>query len=126
MSGREPFDCPWHGFTIEPDNDDGCPICLRDYRDDARDPRQMTPDERVAQIERLCGMVTVAVPVVLQRLSQLVGRPVYTHEIALRYDDLLDEARRRTGITPMDEVVGSLEATGKPVIRIDVDEDGDA
>lgn len=124
MSDREAFDCPWHGFTIEPDNDDGCPVCLRDYRDDARDPATMTPDERVAQVERLCGIVTVAVPVLLERLNQLVGRPVYTHEIALRYDALLDEARRRTGVTPMDEVIGSLEDTGLPVMVVEP-EDGE-
>ena len=63
-------------------------------------------------------------PVLLERLNQLVGRPVYTHEIALRYDHLLDEARRRTGVTPMDEVIGSLEDTGKTVIVVEP-EDGE-
>lgn len=113
----ETFTCRVHQVEIRTDGN-GCELCIAAFplREHAE---AMTPDERVAELERLCGQVTMPVRMIFQRISELVGRPVYTHEIALAFDQLREEAWSRTGEMPDEEtVIARAELSGKPVVVV--------
>lgn len=78
----------------------------------------MTGDDRAAEVARwLHEPMTVAFDVMHQRVEHLVGRPVWTHELAT--DHIIEEARTWAHPTDLEaHVIGSLDqlAGTKPVI----------
>lgn len=52
----------------------------------------MTGDERAEELRRMNEQVTITFDRIHQRVEELVGRPVWTHEMAL-WDELVEEAR---------------------------------
>ncbi len=112
MSDRLAFTCPHHGYVIEPTNDDGCPQCIESYTN-GPDPATMTPDARVAEMERIVQCVTTATHYWWPRLDALVGRSVYIHEIG-SWDELCNEARWRTGVVHVEDVI--RRAPGNAII----------
>lgn len=106
--------CSEHGSPLPP----ACPDCVAIMR---RPVESMTGDERAAEMERWSNNVlTVEFPFLHQRIEELVGRPVLTHEMGSRlWPNLVDEAR--TGMHPVDleaHVIGSIDqlAGTRPVI----------
>jgi hypothetical protein len=83
--------CPTH----QTEQDSYCAACVVDM-DDRRDAALMTPDEREAEFRRWCGILTVPFDRVHGRIEELVGRPVWTHEMGLNVEGLIAEARART------------------------------
>lgn len=133
--GFETFRCQRHGFDIPRITKReaeargltyGCPGCIADA--DGPDPATMTGDERAAEVLRwLHGPMTIDMDLLHKRIEQLVGRPVWTHEMAT--DRIAEEAR--TWQHPADleaHVIGSLDqlAGTKPVIVVRPDGRPDA
>lgn len=130
----ETFQCERHGTPVAILNPTqaaelgvtfGCPACTAELS--GRDPATMTGDERAAELEDwLNRNLTVAFTDLHERIEALVGRPVWTHEIA-RPDHLIREAR--SGQHPPDleaHVIGSLDqlAGNKPVLVVRADPHG--
>jgi len=55
----------------------------------------MTGEERAKEMELLFGALEIPVRMVHERIEELVGRPVFTHEMGLNSDGLIQEARNR-------------------------------
>lgn len=91
-------------------------------------PGEMTGDERASEVtQHLCSPMFVPLDVIHQRIEALVGRPVWTHEMA-RAEALAEEAR--TWQHPVDleaHVIGSLDqmAGNKPVLIFRAGEQSD-
>lgn len=96
----------------------GCPVHLAEM-EQSPDPNSMTGDERADEVtQHLCSPMLVPMDLIHQRIEALVGRPVWTHEMA-RAEHLAEEAR--TWQHPVDleaHVIGSLDqmAGNKPVL----------
>lgn len=110
---REVF-CPEHGAPLPP----ACPECVAVMQ---RPVSEMTGDARAAELEHWGSIVlTVEFSDLHKRIEELVGRPVWTHELGTdRFANLLREAR--TWEHPPDleaHVIGSLDqiAGNRPVI----------
>lgn len=75
-----------------------CPVCAEWFKT-RPDPITMTPDERATEFEswKFCEIYFDKVH---QRMEELVGRPIWTHEIGLNWAGLKEEARLRTGEFP--------------------------
>ena len=105
--------CPHHGSPLPP----ACPECLALFEIDAE---SMTGDERAAAMEALDGPLTVEFGKLHKRIEQLVGRPVWTHEMGSQlWPTLVEEARTRRHPADLEaHVVGSLDqiAGNRPVI----------
>lgn len=105
----------------------GCPAHLAEM-EQAPDPVVMTGDERAEEVTKhLCSPMFVPMDLIHQRIEALVGRPVWTHEMA-RAEHLAEEAR--TWQHPVDleaHVIGSLDqmAGNRPVIIARVGEQSD-
>lgn len=102
------FTCPYHNELIADDNQAGCSQCIEAYTN-GPDPATMTPDARFEELERIGRCMTTNSRIWHPRLDALVGRSVMTHEIGLRWDALLEEARNRTGVMPVDDVLGCID-----------------
>lgn len=92
-----------------------CKVCLEEY-EALPDPATMTPDQRVAEMIKWSGRLEITFDKVHARIESLLGRPVWTHEMGLNWDGLVEEVRQRTGSLDMGKVLKPLEDTGKPVI----------
>lgn len=106
--------CPDHGSPLPP----ACPECVAIME---RPVSEMTGDERAAELNHWGDTVlTVEFDKLHKRIEELVGRPVWTHELGTDgFTNLLREAR--TWEHPPDleaHVIGSLDqlAGDKPVI----------
>lgn len=98
--------CHLHGTTVEASA--SCPDCLAWY-ETKPDAASMTPDERAAEMERWGGVLEIEFSLVHQRIEELVGRSVWTHEMGSRnYPALIEEARNRPGSISVDELLEKL------------------
>jgi len=77
----------------------------------------MTPSEREKEF-RSWEKAEIEFDKIHQRLEELVGRPVWTHEFGLNWEGLIQEAKDRPCKLDMNKVMESLVATGKPVIGV--------
>jgi hypothetical protein len=89
----------------------------------------MTGDERAAELSALLDRpLSRPFDLIHKRIEELAGRSVWTHEIGLNSEGLVEEARNRPRDTPLmpaefqAKVMAPLEATGKPIIGVVVDE----
>jgi hypothetical protein len=106
--------------------DEYCPLCIQEH-EERRNAESMTGDERAAEVARLfSGVLSRPFEMIHKRIQELVGRPVWTHELGLRADELIEEARSRPRDTPIsgdeirDKVIGSIPPD-KPVIVVQLD-----
>lgn len=95
---KEP--CFYHPDTlIDVDNFDngGCSECIKELQA-RRHPDDMTNEEVEAEM-RFWEDYNIMIPFdkyIHPRLEQLVGRPVWTHEIGRNWNGLIEEAKNRT------------------------------
>jgi hypothetical protein len=108
--------CHIHGTTVGAK--DSCPDCLAWFQT-RPDPAMMTPDERVAEMDRWFDILEIDFAKLHQRIEELVGRPVWTHELA-HQEALTEEARDRHGDVDLGIVLGRFPE-GKPVIGVVVE-----
>ena len=108
--------CPTHGT----EQTDFCEACISAFPD-RRNADDMTGDERVEEMERIAGVVSMPFDTLHQRITELVGRPVWTHEMAGRewWELLLEEARTRQHPS-FGEVLNKIPGD-KPIIPILLD-----
>lgn len=92
--------CVYHPDSlIEVDNFDegGCAECIKEILA-RRHPDDMTDTEVEAEM-RYWENYEIMIPFhkyIHPRLEQLVGRPVWTHEIGRNWEGLIEEAKNRT------------------------------
>lgn len=74
-------DCHIHGTACE----DGqpCPDCVVMY-DGLPSVEAMTVPQRIAEFRMWCGVSEINFGDIHKRIEQLVGRPVWTHELITR------------------------------------------
>ena len=66
-----------------------CPQCVSDM--ESRPPREdMTAEDRMREMRSLAGPLEVDFQLLHARIEELVGRPVWTHEMAA-WDELVQE-----------------------------------
>ena len=83
----------------------------------------MTPDERVAELRLLLGPLEIDFPLVHERIEELVGRPVWTHEFGLRSQEEFEEmTRQRTCERPDLVDIVSLVPPNKETIIVTAEE----
>lgn len=85
-----------------------CPTCVANFPN-RRNAEEMTGDERAAEMVSLGDPLEIPFTLVHQRIEELVGRPVWTHEMAgwKLYKLLVEEARTRQHIT-FDQIVDKI------------------
>lgn len=72
-----------------------CPKCQEVFAK-RRSADEMTGDERAAEMRLLGGPLEIPFELVHQRIEELVGRSVWTHEMGTQgFAGLIDEARTR-------------------------------
>jgi ferredoxin len=96
---------------------EACPTCTAEW-EDRSDAASMSPEERVAEFESWGSVLEIDFPKLHKRIEELVGRPVWTHELArpelLRHEIL-------TGDHPTLEGVMAKLPADKPVIVVETD-----
>lgn len=117
MSATERFECERHpGTWIESGSMEGCGGCIAML---SRPVESMTGDEKADEVRSwITGWTSIPFGRIHERLEQLVGRGVFTHEIGLAPDRLIEEARGTRTLVSEDEIINDLRNTGKPVIEI--------
>ena len=104
--------CPTHQSTNQMGH--ACPQCLSDFA--VRRPAdEMTPDERMAEMQGLRGTLTMPFSNVHERIEELVGRSVWTHEIGMDFGELVREAGHRLALT-MDEIINLIPPEKRVII----------
>lgn len=108
--------CPEHGSPLPP----SCPACVERMQ---RSVESMTGDERAAELEHWGEQVlTVEFADLHRRIEQLVGRPVWTHELGtVGWVNLVAEARSQQHPVDLEaHVIGSLDqvAGTRPVVVV--------
>lgn len=79
-------------FGLEGDVNRWCPSCLLELVN-VPNACDMTGEERAIEMDILrVTPLNVPFAAIMQRISELVGRQVYVHEVALAWEDLLNEA----------------------------------
>lgn len=94
-----------------------CPTCVVAW-ENRTDSELMTPEERVVEMQGMNDVLQIDFSKFHKRVEELVGRPVWTHEMGSRtWDKLVEEAGHRND-PGIGEVINRLESYGKPVIIV--------
>jgi hypothetical protein len=83
-----------------------CPTCVAAFKS-RQSARKMTGDERAAEMRLFAGPLEIPFALLHQRIEELVGRPVWTHELGTNFDGLVEEARTRQHPT-FEQIVAPL------------------
>jgi hypothetical protein len=70
------YECPIH-HTMQ---DNYCIDCMEDFRN-RRPASEMTSEERAVALENISPILTIPFSDLQQRIEELTGRPVWTHEL---------------------------------------------
>lgn len=103
-----------------PDLTEACPVCTEAW-EDRRDATEMTPDERLEEFRSWGGVLEIDWPKVHKRFEELVGRPVWTHELGTSGIPYL-EHEILTGQHPTMEGVLAKIPADKQVISVVIDD----
>lgn len=68
-----------------------CEVCVLAF-EKRRPVNEMSVEERVAELNQWGGPVEIPFPSIHRRIEELMGRPVWTHEMAF-FDSLVAELR---------------------------------
>lgn len=90
-----------------------CPDCAEAFAN-RRDPDTMTGEERAAELRWWRDILTIPFGGLRQRYTELVGRPISTHEF-VNVESLIEESRTRTHPTPQ-EILAKIPAHVKVVV----------
>lgn len=96
-----------HICQTECQDKQACPTCVANFPN-RRKAETMTREERVAEFELLCGVLETPWEMLHQRVEELVGRSVWSHEFA--YPDLLAKEIRSGEHASFDEALGKIPA----------------
>lgn len=95
-----------------------CPACIANFPK-RRDARTMSPHQRASELRLLIGPLEIPFGKLHQRIEELVGRPVWTHELAHPEQLVVEITSGR--VATFSDVVGKIPE-GKPIIAIVVDQ----
>lgn len=101
-----------------------CPECMEDFAN-RPDPATMTPEQRGAEMESLDDIMEVSFDTFHERIEALVGRPVWTHEIASSvYPMLIAEAIERPGDVDIPHILEKISIINPdlPVMAVVVED----
>jgi len=79
----------------------------------------MTPEERVAEFEMWEGPLEIPIRMLHKRLEELVGRPIWTHELGTDGCELLKAEILSNRQATAADVLNKIPE-GKPVIVVEV------
>lgn len=96
------------------DVESACPTCTTEW-ETRRDAAEMTPEERLAEFDSWGPILEIDFPKLHQRIEELVGRPVWTHEMGTGGTAYL-RSEILTGDHPSIEGVFAKLPVDKPVI----------
>jgi len=102
---------------------EACPTCTVEW-ENRRDAVDMTPEERLAEFRSWGGTLEIDWPKVHKRVEELVGRPVFTHELGTAGVPYL-EHEILTGQHPSLEGVMAKLPDGVPVVTVGIEREGD-
>lgn len=95
-----------------------CPDCMEAFAN-RRDPNTMTGDERAAEFRWWGEVLTIPFSDLHQRIEELVGRTVWTHEMGTSgIGRLIEEARTREHPTPQ-EIINRIPPEKRIVVVTD-------
>lgn len=86
---------------------EACPVCTEAF-EHRRPVKDMSIEDRVAEMQLLRGTVEISFDKIHLRFSELVGRSIFTHELAW-VDDLIAEVRQGSPAT-FAEVISKIPA----------------
>lgn len=113
--------CTWCGATVG--FRQACASCTEGMSK-RQDVNTMTPDERADEMQSLIGVLEVPFDMLHKRITELVGRNVWTHELADPHS-LVREIREQKPASIGDVVNKAQELMGdKPVIVAVISENG--
>ena len=95
---------------------EACPTCTIEW-ENRRAADEMTVDERLAEFRSWGPILEIDFAKMHERFEELVGRPVWTHELAK--PELL-EHEIATGTRPTMEGVLAKFPDGKPIVCVDM------
>lgn len=99
---------------------ESCPTCLKNF-DSRRSATAMTIDERVVELEAICDVIEIPFDKIHQRIEELVGRPVWTHEIG--WPELLVEEIRSQKPASFEDVLAKVPPhVGVIIVKLSRDE----
>ena len=96
-----------------------CPVCVANFAK-RRDATTMTPTERADELVLWKGPLEIPFTDLHQRIEELVGRPVWTHELAY-FDSIIDEVRSSKTVTFNDVMNKVPEHLKDHTIIVEVD-----
>lgn len=105
------YTCDKHGTETE--RGSYCQACMDAFKG-RRDAKTMTPEERAAEFEWWGEILTIPFSDLHQRITELVGRDVWTHELA-RPDLLIQEIRAQQPAS-MADVLDKIPADKRAVV----------
>lgn len=108
-------ECHWCGANV-PDKE-FCPDCLAAFPTRPK-PEEMTADERQAEME-LLRYAEVPFDLIHGRIEQLVGRPVWTHELGLNWGGVCREARWEDRPATMKEIISLIPPEKRLIVVVD-------
>ena len=103
MSDRNERACHFCGTRCR----EWCPTCIAAF-DRRRPVSEMTVEERVSEVLSWLGIVEIPFDKIHQRVTELMGRSVFTHEMA--YPDSLVAELRRGRPANLAEIVDKVPA----------------
>lgn len=108
------YTCPNHQRDVS----GPCPDCVEAFAN-RRDPDAMTGAERAAEFDFWGPICTIPFGDIHQRIEELVGRPVFTHEMGTAgIERLTEEARTRQHPTPK-EILDQIPPEKRIIVRLD-------
>lgn len=115
METGQPRNCHIHGIEVAYQH--SCPRCLADF-ETRPNADAMTGDERAMELEAWYGILEIPFDKMHQRFEELLGRPVWTHEMGLNKDGLVSEARDRQHPS-MDAIIELIPEEKRMIVVMD-------
>jgi hypothetical protein len=109
------YRCPTHQ-TMQ---DGVCESCIEDFRT-RRDAAEMTPEERATALETISPILTIPFGDLHQRIEELTGRSVWTHELGKGGLERLAAEVRSGQAATLADVMDKIPSD-KPVIVVQTD-----
>lgn len=109
--GRRMRTCHICGTECQPK--EFCPKCV-EFFPLRRNATEMTSEERAVELESWMGVLEIPFDMLHKRIEELLGRPVWTHELA-RPEALLEEIRSSRPAT-MDEIIEKIPEDKRVVV----------
>lgn len=98
------------------EDEEFCPVCVSAF-DNRRKPEDMTGEERMAEMRFWNGPCEIPFGMIHKRIEELVGRPVWTHEMGLDWEGLVLEAGGRREPPTMEGIIDLVPEEKRIIIE---------